>query len=282
MERVRRAGLHLGRQLLKAQGMNRLLALVLSLFSLSAFPLCAERPTYAGEWQTTYGRMVLKVDGNKVSGTYEYESAGGKTNDIHGTLEGKRLTFTYTEPAATGEGVFTLADDGASFDGQWRPKGREEWGKWSGRRMAGSPIERELQQLNEQHVAALNALLQRTLVTPDDEAARKIKAELAASKTSAALKQAMNDTRWKWFNSATFDSDQYWIDFHADGTARCQWGWPLIWAVEGPTTLFLRRTDSDDYFMHFKMDMTKLQGVSDPRVTKSTDPRSIRFEKRLP
>ena len=82
-------------------GMNRLLALVFGLFVLDARPLCAGE-TYVGEWETTYGRMILKV-GNKVSGTYEF--AGGVANDIHGTQEGQKLTFTYTESGVTGEGA---------------------------------------------------------------------------------------------------------------------------------------------------------------------------------
>jgi hypothetical protein len=276
--RARRAGLRWARQLIEVPAMNRLSALVFGWLALT--PLCADEPTFAGEWETTYGRMSLKVEGKRVSGTYAY-TADGRANGVNGTVEGTKLTFSYSEPGVTGEGVFTLANDGLSFDGLWRQKGQQPWSKWSGRRPAGSTIDRELQQLKAQYETALNALLQRPLVSPDDEVARKIKAEFAALKTGAALKQAVSGTRWKWFNSSTFTSDQYWIDFYADGTARCQWGWPLIWAVEGPTTLFIRRTDSDDWFEHFKMDMTKLQGVADPHVTKSSDPRSMRFEKRL-
>lgn len=127
-------GLHSPALLIRARGMNRLLALVFGLCALSVLPLCAGEASYAGEWETTYGRMILKVDGKKVAGTYEF--AGGGANDISGTQDGRKLTFTYAEPGVSGEGVFTLAGDGGSFDGQWRPQGREAWSKWSGRRPA--------------------------------------------------------------------------------------------------------------------------------------------------
>jgi len=95
--------------------------------------LQAAEPTFAGEWDTTYGRMSLKADGKTVSGHYTY--AGGDMNSVTGTQNGRTLTFTYTEPGVTGEGLFTLSADGASFDGQWRPNGSETWGQWSGRRV---------------------------------------------------------------------------------------------------------------------------------------------------
>ena len=146
---------------------------------------------------------------------------------------------------------------------------------------AESPFERELQQLKERHEEALNALLHRAIETADDPATTKIKKELAASIKGTTLKQVISDTRWAWFNSATFSGDKHWIEFSADGTARCAWGWPMTWAIEGPSTVFVRRTDTNDYFMHFNMDVAKLEGVADPLVTNSHDPRSIRFEKRV-
>ena len=147
---------------------------------------------------------------------------------------------------------------------------------------AESPWERELQQLKEQHEVALHTLLHRATAAADQPAAAKIKKELEDSTTGSSLKQTMSGTRWAWFNSATFSGDRHWIEFSADGTARCAWGWPMKWAIEGPSTVFVRRADTDDYFMHFNMDMAKLEGVADPLVTNSHDPRSIRFEKRVP
>jgi hypothetical protein len=259
-------------------GVGRWLALALGIAALDGLPLIAKEPGFAGEWNTDYGRMILRVDHEKVTGSY---GAEGRKNAITGTLEDKKLTFTYLEPGISGEGEFTLSEDGQSFAGRWRPSDSLLWNKWSGQRAPASPIEKELQQLNEQHEAALQGLLQRALDTSDEEAAKKIKEQFAVLKDNDALKQAISGTRWKWYNSTTFDSDRYWIEFHADGVASCQWGWPLIWTVEAPDTLFLRRSDLDGYVMHFKMDMTKLQGVADPKANNSHDPRSIRFERRI-
>lgn len=116
--------------------MNRISALGLVLITFLGTPGGAAEPTFSGEWDTTYGRMVLKVEGRKISGTYEF--AGGGANDISGTQEGRKLTFTYQETGVTGAGVFTLAEDGMSFAGQWHPQGQTAWANWIGRRPAGA------------------------------------------------------------------------------------------------------------------------------------------------
>lgn len=99
----------------------------------------AADPTFAGEWETTYGHMELTVKGREVHGTYQVP--GGAPNDIKGALEGLKWTFTYTEPNAEGEGAFTLAKDGQSFAGQWREKGTEQWQPWAGRRAAAAVLD---------------------------------------------------------------------------------------------------------------------------------------------
>ncbi|HWB05866.1 MAG TPA: hypothetical protein VG796_22790 [Verrucomicrobiales bacterium] len=92
----------------------------------------AAEPGFAGDWETTYGHMELKVEGTNVKGTYQVP--GGPPNDIRGTVDGLKWTFTYTEPNVEGEGSFTLAKDGQSFTGQWREKGTVQWQPWAGRR----------------------------------------------------------------------------------------------------------------------------------------------------
>jgi hypothetical protein len=96
--------------------------------------LAADSPTFAGEWDTTYGRLSIAVEGAKATGTYARLDA--TPNRINGTIEGPRLTFTYVETNATGEGHFTLAADGSTFRGQWREKGESAWSAWRGRRVA--------------------------------------------------------------------------------------------------------------------------------------------------
>lgn len=112
---------------------------LLSWVLLSLTMAHAAEPTFAGEWDTTYGRMSLKVDGTKITGVYRYGNE--PDNTIQGTQDGRKFAFTYSEPSVTGEGNFTVSEDGKSFDGQWRPAGREAWGRWSGRRAA--PVVRD-------------------------------------------------------------------------------------------------------------------------------------------
>jgi hypothetical protein len=115
--------------------MRRFLLLLVGLCGIVSSRCWADAPvaTFAGEWETTYGRMVLKADGEKLSGTY---SEGEETNEIEGKQEGRTFTFRYREPSVNGEGSFTLGADNSSFDGKWRPNGHQAWDTWSGKRVA--------------------------------------------------------------------------------------------------------------------------------------------------
>ncbi len=77
--------------------------------------------SFAGTWDTDFGKMVLTVDGDKATGTYE-------DNDgrINGTVADNKLSGTWTEaptrkpPEDAGDFTFTLSADGSSFQGLWR------------------------------------------------------------------------------------------------------------------------------------------------------------------
>ncbi len=75
---------------------------------------------FTGTWDTqtgTGGRftIVLTQNGSVVTGTYTPSSG-----EIAGTVgAGNRLVFTWTQPGATGGGVFQLAADGRSFTGSF-------------------------------------------------------------------------------------------------------------------------------------------------------------------
>lgn len=94
-------------------------------------PPAAEAASYAGLWNTTYGRMRLTQSGSAVAGIYDAPGGGA----IDGTIDGKRLTFRYREANAEGEGWFELSGDGQGLRGQWRT-GREPWKDWTGERVA--------------------------------------------------------------------------------------------------------------------------------------------------
>ena len=99
----------------------------------------AAQPTFDGDWETSFGHMTLKVSGAEVKGSYHLP--GGRPNEIQGSVDGLTLKFTYKEPDTSGQGNFTLAADGASFDGRWRPKGVNQWFPWAGRRGAPEAID---------------------------------------------------------------------------------------------------------------------------------------------
>lgn len=101
---------------------------------LPALSPAGDVPDFSGTWETTYGTLVLFQEGEEVTGYY---TLGG-----YSTVEGAvgpdgRLSFTYREPSASGEGWFDLLDGGMRLDGEWRPDGGGIWYGWEGVR-AGS------------------------------------------------------------------------------------------------------------------------------------------------
>ena len=69
--------------------------------------------SFARTWETDFGPLRLVQNGARVTG--EYASGGPST--LLGTVEGRTLTFTWSEQSgAAGEGTFTLSPDGARAD----------------------------------------------------------------------------------------------------------------------------------------------------------------------
>src|SRR5262249_12969697 len=87
---------------------------------------------FTGIWHATFGPLELTQTGKRVEGHYT-TSVG--SCPIVGTVEGRRLTFTYREPNAQAEGWFDLAPHGHSFRGQWRADGDNVWRPWVGTRV---------------------------------------------------------------------------------------------------------------------------------------------------
>ena len=116
-------------------------SLLLALLAALALPNprapAAEPADFSGDWSTTYGPLSLRQTGARVVGQYDLESASGL---IEGSVVDRRLSFSYREPSASGEGWFDLSDDSSSFDGRWRPAGETRWSRWSGQR-AESPAD---------------------------------------------------------------------------------------------------------------------------------------------
>ncbi len=92
--------------------------------------------SWAGVWQTQWGKMTLVQNGNKASGTYEHDN--GK---ITGTVTGNKFTGTWSEapgykpPDDAGDVEFILSADGKNFTGRWRYGKKGEWQTgWNGQR----------------------------------------------------------------------------------------------------------------------------------------------------
>jgi hypothetical protein len=82
---------------------------------------------WEGTFDSTFGELALTVDGDQVTGTYEYCSG-----TLEGTVSASALSGDWTEnpdacppedtreeEATTGTFEFTLASDGQSFSGTW-------------------------------------------------------------------------------------------------------------------------------------------------------------------
>jgi len=94
---------------------------------------------FSGQWdsQTEDGNeftIELKQNGKIVNGTYD-----GVNSDAHGTIKGVikggALHFAWSQMKYKGSGVFTLADDGSSFEGSFTLQGQSSEKAWSGNRL---------------------------------------------------------------------------------------------------------------------------------------------------
>lgn len=114
-----------------------LLALLapLSLPPSSASAADPDPADFSGVWSTTYGPLSIKQTGARAVGQYDMGSASGL---LEGSVENRRLSFSYREPSASGEGWFVLSADSSSFDGRWRTAGETRWSRWTGQRAESS------------------------------------------------------------------------------------------------------------------------------------------------
>lgn len=96
---------------------------------------------FNGVWDTTWGRLNLKIDGQGVAqGTYSYKTKSGRTvkGTIQGRLEGdvlkvSRWTETLPDEFAAGTGTMTLKPGGKRFVGEYQTtEGKTGNGQWSG------------------------------------------------------------------------------------------------------------------------------------------------------
>lgn len=85
---------------------------------------------FDGIWESSFGRMRLVQEEDRIHGSYE----GGGHSTVEGRIVDGEFRFTYQEPKMAGEGRFTLDPDLQTFTGRWRPLGVETWSDWRGKR----------------------------------------------------------------------------------------------------------------------------------------------------
>ncbi|HOS68750.1 MAG TPA: copper amine oxidase N-terminal domain-containing protein [Bacillota bacterium] len=89
--------------------------------------------SWAGEWDSNWGKMLITQNGASVTGTYTHDS--GK---INGTISGNVFTGTWSEspsyspPSDAGDMELTMSADGKSFTGRWRYGSEGSWSNWDG------------------------------------------------------------------------------------------------------------------------------------------------------
>jgi len=107
--------------------------------------------TFAGLWETSFGRMRLKLEGNRITGAYAY-----KGGTLDGYLVDGKFKFRYSD-GADGEGEFSLVKGGRAFGGRWRADGDKEWRDWNGFRADPTPGVRWLVVLESRWESGLDA-----------------------------------------------------------------------------------------------------------------------------
>ena len=95
---------------------------------------------WSGSWSSDFGIITLNQQGTHVTGQYAYDHGG---TQIQGLIEGEvingQLDFAWSESAGgggAGHAVFTLSNNGKSFNGTWgKGDSRTSGGSWTGTRM---------------------------------------------------------------------------------------------------------------------------------------------------
>lgn len=74
-------------------------------------------PTFGKEWHSTWGKFIVRLGGNRVSGTYTNRIGSNGPGSFTGTVSGKILNGDWKDDSGKAGGTFriVLSDDGCSF-----------------------------------------------------------------------------------------------------------------------------------------------------------------------
>jgi hypothetical protein len=128
----------------------RPLVCTIALVAISAVVLggCAsgpERPrarplpadvSFAGNWDSTWGRLILRQDGRRVSGTFTGYREGGVSGELDGDVW--RFVWDQLRPRSHGRGYMQMSPDGQHLEGRWGYlKEDADGGRWAADRGPG-------------------------------------------------------------------------------------------------------------------------------------------------
>lgn len=86
--------------------------------------------SFAGTWDSTWGRMILRQSGNRVTGTF----AGYREGSVTGEADGDVFRFVWDQmtPRSHGHGYMQMSPDGAHLEGRWGYlKEDADGGRWA-------------------------------------------------------------------------------------------------------------------------------------------------------
>lgn len=81
----------------------------------------------AGTYKTDFGDLTISINGNKVTGNYNW-----KDGRIEGTLSGNVISGWWYQSNGKGKFIFTFNSNFSSFVGKWGNNNAEPVNKWNG------------------------------------------------------------------------------------------------------------------------------------------------------
>ena len=89
--------------------------------------------SFEGNWDSTWGRMVIKQEGKHVHGTFTGYREGGLSGDLDGNIW--KFVWDQRVPRQHGHGYLQMSSDGQHIEGRWGYGADDlEGGRWAGDR----------------------------------------------------------------------------------------------------------------------------------------------------
>jgi hypothetical protein len=86
--------------------------------------------SFAGSWDSTWGKMVLMQEGKHVHGTFTGFREGGISGDLDGDIF--RFVWDQRAPQSHGHGYLQITPDGTHLEGRWGyMKDDGDGGRWA-------------------------------------------------------------------------------------------------------------------------------------------------------